>query len=626
VKNLAFEVLLGNEAIARGLVENNCEVITSYPGTPSSEIIPEVARLKQTHHLPIYVEWSINEKVAFDIALGASYAAKRTAVAMKQVGLNVASDSLMSSAYSGVKGGFVIISCDDPGPHSSQTEQDSRYFAMFAKVPALDPANPQEAKDLLKYAFYISEKYETPVIYRPAIRVCHAKQNVRLGKIQIKPKPPDFQKNPNRWAATPHFRLFLHQVLNKKIDLIRSEFEKAVDLNYISTRWNKSKLGIIAGGVCFSIVKDILKQYHLENQVAILKITTAYPLPVRLVDNFIKRCAKVLVLEETDEVIETQIMDKTRILGRHNGIVPRAGELVPEVIYEILGKVLSQSGIKTRLPVLSGESQRVTTSLKLPVRKPTLCPGCPHRASFFAIRKAFPKAIYPSDIGCYTLGLNLGAVDTCLDMGGAVTLANGFYQVFKLANQPTPIIATIGDSTLYHAGIPALVNAVYTRARFILVILDNSITAMTGMQPTPGLGILADGSTGEKVPLGQVVSGCGVKFIRECDPYEIETMQALLKEAYHYTQQPEGGVAVIIASHPCPLYYRDDLKKYQVNVIVDEDACTGCKYCIKMFECPALVFNEARKKVKISSKLCSKCGVCIRVCPQGALIKEPQPS
>ncbi len=621
MKRPAQEILLGNEAVARGLVENNCEIITAYPGTPSSEIIPEVVRLKQAHNLPIYVEWSTNEKVAFDVALAASYTGKRTSVAMKQVGLNVAADSLMSSAYTGVKGGFVIISCDDPGPHSSQTEQDSRYFAMFAKVPVFDPSSPQEAKDILKQAFDISEKYEIPVIFRPAIRICHAKQSVKLDRIKIKPRSPRFEKDANRWAATPRFRLALHHALNKKIELIRHEFEKATELNYTSGHRNKAKLGIIAGGVSFTIIKDILKQYRLDSQIAVLKITTAYPLPVKLVNNFIKRCNRVLILEETDEVIESQIIDKTKILGRHNNIIPKAGELVSELIYEILRKVVIQSKIKTKLPPLSNEAPQLVSDLKLPIRRPTLCPGCPHRASFFTIRKTFPKAIYPSDIGCYTLGLNLKAVDTCLDMGGAITLANGFYQAFNLAKQDMPIIATIGDSTFYHAGIPSLVNAVYTKARFILVVLDNSITAMTGMQPTPDLGILADGSMGEKVPLNQVISGCGVKFIRTCDPYDINTFQSLLNQAHNYTRQPDGGMAVIIASHPCILYYRDYLKEHQVKVMVDEDACNGCKYCIKAFECPALIFNEAKKKVEISPKLCVKCGVCIQICPQDALVK-----
>ncbi|MFH1423083.1 MAG: indolepyruvate ferredoxin oxidoreductase subunit alpha, partial [Planctomycetota bacterium] len=614
------EILLGNGAVARGLIENGCHFVASYPGTPSSEILPELVRFVKEENLNVYTEWSVNEKVAYDNALAASYTGLRAAVCMKQVGLNVAADSLLSSAYTGIKGGFVIISCDDPGPHSSQTEQDSRFFAMFAKVPAFDPASAQEAKELLNYAFEISEKFEIPVLFRPSIRVCHARQNIRFGKVKKIKRVPQFDKNPSRWAATPAFRYLLHKNLNEKLEKISEEFE-TFEGNFQLGPKGKSGFGIIAAGIPASIVIDILEENNLIKNIPVLKITTAYPLPVKTVNNFIKRCQKVLVLEETDSVIELQIRDKSKISGRMDGTVPNEGELVPEVIYDILVKAFSKSKLKTSLKTRDLSLEKKVRSMNLRSRRPTLCPGCGHRAAFYAIRKAFPKAIYTSDIGCYTLGLNLGAVDTCLDMGAAITFASGFHHAFKSGKINQPVIATIGDSTFYHSGTTGLTNAVYNEARIVVVILDNSITAMTGMQPTPDSGILANGSCGSKVPLKELVRGCGVQYIAECDPYDIRNMITVVKDAVKYTESHKGGVAVIIANHPCIIAFKGVAKKNRVPVKIT-DKCTGCKYCIKFFECPALQFDEVKKKVVLDKTLCISCGVCVSVCTQKAIEKD----
>jgi indolepyruvate ferredoxin oxidoreductase alpha subunit len=347
---------------------------------------------------------------------------------------------------------------------------------------------------------------------------------------------------------------------------------------------------------------------------------TAYPLPLATCLGFVRRCKKVLVLEETDAVIELQLGRSAKLLGRLNRTVPEEGELVPEVIYDILSKALKKARLPS-LPPRDTELQKEVAKLKLRGRRPTLCPGCGHRAAFYAIRKAFPKAIFASDIGCYTLGLNLGAVDTCLDMGAAITLATGFYHAFKSKNIDQPIIATIGDSTFYHAGTTGLINAVNNRAKVVVVILDNSTTAMTGMQPTPDSGSLADGSPGEKVPLGELVRGCGIKYIRECDPYDIENMVEIVKDAVQFTKKKDGGTAVIIARHPCVIAFRDALKKNPVPVKIT-DECTGCKHCVKFFECPALRFDEEKKKVVLDANLCVSCGVCITVCPQNAIVKR----
>jgi len=612
-------VLLGNVAIARGIVEAGCQVVTSYPGTPSSEIIPAVVDFKKELGLNTYIEWSTNEKVAFDNALAASLVGKRAAVAMKQVGLNVASDSLLSSAYTGVIGGLVIISCDDPGPQSSQTEQDSRFLAMFAKVPAYDPSTPQEAKEMVKEAFELSEEFQIPVLLRPTIRVSHAKQNVKLFPPEVLDRPADFKKNPERWAATPRYRLILHTKLNKALQGIQERFEQNVKWNYEFRKSGHAVLGIISCSASFAALTDILEELNLRESVNILKIGTPYPLPQKRVAEFIKRHQKVLVIEETDSVIEYQIIDKSKVLGRLTGHIPLEGELVPDVIYNILADVLREVGVAELEKSTDAKLDKLIEDLELPVRRPTLCAGCPERAAFFAIKRALPKAIYPSDIGCYTLGLNLNAVDTVLDMGAGITLASGFYQAYHQDKKDIPIVATMGDSTFYHSGTASLLNAVYTKAKFILVILDNETTAMTGMQPTPGTGIMADGSKGKKIPLEELIKGCGVRWIKTIDPYEVKNFIKLLKEARKHTQRADGGIAVIIARHPCIIQYPEVLEGNRVKVKIT-DECNGCNYCLDFFECPAFVLNEEKERVDIDRKFCIDCGVCIYACPRGAII------
>lgn len=614
-----IKVLLGNVAIARGIIEAGCHVVTSYPGTPSSEIVPAVVKFKKELDLNTYIEWSTNEKVAFDNALAASLAGKRAAVAMKQVGLNVASDSLMSSAYTGVIGGLVIISCDDPGPHSSQTEQDSRFFAMFAKVPVYDPSTPQEAKEMVKEAFELSEEFQIPVLLRPTLRVSHAKQSVRLSPIKQLDRPAKFVKAPERWAATPKYRFLLHKKLNETLQRIQERFEKDSKWNYEEGTGDSRRLGIITCSVSFAVLRDILEEISLKEAVDILKIGTPYPLPQKRIAEFIKKHKKVLVIEETDSVIESQIIDKSKVLGRLTGHVPLQGELAPDVLYNILAKVLKDLGISRLEKSLDTKLDKLIENLELPVRRPTLCAGCPERAAFFAIKRALPKAIYTSDIGCYTLGLNLQAVDTVLDMGAGITLASGFYQAYHQDKNDIPIVATMGDSTFYHSGTASLLNAVYNNARFILVILDNEITAMTGMQPTPGLGITADGSKGRKIPLEGLIKGCGVKWIKTIDPYDVKNLIKLLKKAKEYTQGSDGGISVIIASHPCLIQYPEVREENQIKVEITDD-CNACDYCLDFFECPGLYLNEEKNIVEIDRKYCIDCGVCVDVCPRGAIV------
>ena len=612
---------MGNGAVALGLVEAGCQVVTSYPGTPSSEILPEVVRLIKSEGLNTYVEWSTNEKVALDNAYAAAISGKRAACCMKQVGLNVAADSLMSAAYIGTTGALVIISCDDPGPHSSQTEQDTRLMARLAKVPVLDPSNPQEAREMVKLAMDLSEEFRIPVILRPAIRVCHARQNLSWGPLKSNDQKAYFIKDPGRWAATPRFRLVLHGELNEKLRKIGRRFESLPAHNFHNLEPGKTyPLGIIAGGVPYSVVRDILNE-EKRTDIPVLKIGAPYPFPEVLAKQFMSACKKLLVLEETDTVIEYFLRDKEKVLGRLSGHVPPQGELVPQVIHGLVNNVLNDLQLDPFTDNGDQEAMDLVKGLELPVRRPTLCPGCPHRASFFAIRKGRAKAIFTSDIGCYTLGLNLGGVDTCLDMGAAITMASGFYHSFAQDEVQQPIVATIGDSTFFHSGTAGLLNAVYNDARFILVILDNEITAMTGMQPTPGLGIRADGSKGKAITLERAVAGCGVDFIEIVDPYDIKAMSALLKKATKYVKDPEGGIAVIIARHPCVIAYREDAIPKKIKVTITGD-CVECNFCLERFECPALYHDEELGRTAVNQVLCVQCGVCLQVCPKGAIVES----
>jgi len=614
------EILLGNGAIALGLVESGCQIVTSYPGTPSSEILPEVVRFVKSEKLDTYVEWSTNEKVALDTAFAASITGKRAACCMKQVGLNVAADSLMSAAYLGTVGGLVIISCDDPGPHSSQTEQDTRFMARLAKVPVLDPSNPQEAREMVGLAMDISEEFRIPVILRPAIRVCHARQNISFGPIKKNDQKASFEKNPQRWAATPRFRLILHGELNKKLKKIGKRFEDLSQYNFHNLESGKRyPLGIIAGGVPYSVIRDFLSE-EKRTDIPVLKIGTPYPFPESLAAEFMSACEKVMVIEETDTLIEYLLRDKDKVMGRLSGHVPPEGELVPQVIHKLINNVLEELNLEPFQADDDHEAVQLVKDLQLPVRRPTLCPGCPERSAFFAIRKTRPKAIFTSDIGCYTLGLNLGVVDTCLDMGAAITIAAGFYHSFAQDAIEQPIVATIGDSTFFHAGPVGLLNAVYNGARFILVILDNLTTAMTGMQPTPALGIRADGSKGKAISLERIVAGCGVDFIEVVDPYDIKKTTSLLKKAVKYVKDPKGGIAVIIARHPCVIAYPDEAIPQKKKVTITED-CVECNFCLDRFECPALYHDQELGRVNINREICVDCGVCLQICPKGAIVE-----
>ncbi len=620
---MSIEILLGNEAIGLALVEAGCRVATGYPGTPSSEILAGVMKYKKQLNREVYTEWSTNEKVALEVALAATWIGLRAAVTMKQVGLNVAADPLFSAAYTGVKGGFLIISADDPGPLSSQTEQDSRLMALTAKVPVFDPATPAEAREMVGIALDLSEKYGQPVMLRPTTRLCHALQSLELDDTPEEDPPVPkvrFKRDASRWTATPKFRNLLHQELNQKLLNIEAEFASS-PLNFTLDEDASAKVGVIASGVAFTTAQQALEQ--LGVRVPMLKIGTPYPLPRALVEAFAARVQTVVVIEEPDVCIELQIPNRDRVRGRLDGTVPGAGELTPEVVFGVLAGVLSEAGFPVQPSPADEELATLLQSIPLPVRRPRLCPGCGHRSAFFAMKRTFgPRAIYPGDIGCYTLGTNLRAVDTLVDMGASVSMAHGLYQASRMTGDKRPIIATIGDSTFVHSGLPPLINAVHTGARFILVILDNHTTAMTGFQPTAASDFLADGSDASyRVSLPQLARACGVEYVVETDPYEQDGFSQILKEAQAYTQSPEGGMAVVVANRPCVLYDATPVKEHPIPVVITEE-CDGCRYCVEAFECPALVLAPDRSRVNVDYKICIECGQCIDSCYKGFILPE----
>lgn len=611
--------LMGNEAIARGVIEAGCTVAAAYPGTPSSEVLESLVRWKEELGHPIYLEWSINEKVAFEIAYGASLAGARAVAIMKMVGLNVAADPFLSAAYLGVRGGLVVVCADDPGPHSSQTEQDSRFFAWFAKVPVFDPATPAQAREMALEAFELSEKYEVPVLLRPCLRVCHARQNVMLGKPREPADVGPFKKDWTRWAAIPRFRLVLHGKLNEKLRCIRETESGATprlvipEYDHASSSVEPSPAcedtanqpkpwAVITSGSVASHVIDVVREEPRFKSIQVYQVHIPFPAQSAALQEIVDSHERTLVVEETYPVLELQVKNRTKLLGRLSGDVPSEGELVPEVVEELLDKLIGREPLRREPPSIKA-------------RRPSLCPGCPHRPAFYAIRKVFDKAVYSGDIGCYTLGINMGAVDTCLCMGASLGMAGGLARG-GLAEAAPHVVATIGDSTFYHAGVPALINAVHTRSPFVVVIMDNSVTAMTGGQPTPGDVHLADGSPAVPVDMERLIRGCGVEFLEVVDPYDGAATQEALRRAKCYTFDERRGVSVVITRRPCVRKPNVVLpsQRFQVG-----DTCDRCMTCMRDLECPAFLYRKQEKRVEISTDLCAGCGFCVQICPSQAI-------
>ncbi|MBM4328697.1 MAG: indolepyruvate oxidoreductase [Deltaproteobacteria bacterium] len=599
-KDADVRFLMGNEAIGRGAIEAGCSVAAAYPGTPSSEILESLVRWKKELNHPIYVEWSINEKVAFEVAYGASLAGARSLAAMKMVGLNVASDPYLSAAYLGVRGGLVVAVADDPGPHSSQTEQDSRFFAWFAKTPVLDPGTPAEALRMTLRAFEISEKYEVPALLRPCLRVCHARQNVPISApLPIAGVGP-FKKDWTRWAAIPKFRLILHRKLNEKLsEMVRAEPECRPRL---ISEASGGPVAIITSGSVSSHVRDVAASDERLAQVDVYKVDMPYPVDAAALQEIVDSHEKTLFVEETYPVLELHVQDRRKVLGRMTGHVPPQGELLPDLVEDIMLSGLGAPTVAKPAP-------------QIKARRPSLCPGCPHRPAFYTIKKVFEHAIYSGDIGCYTLGVNMGVVDTCLCMGASIGMAGGLARAPQ-GQSEHPVVATIGDSTFFHAGIPALINAVHTKAPFVLVIMDNAVTAMTGGQPTPANDYLADGSPGVGVDMEKLIQGCGVESIEVVDPYDHQALQETLERARRHTFDDGKGVSVVIARRPCVRMPNVEMpeERYEIG-----EECDLCMSCTRDLECPAFQYIKDDKQMVIDEDLCAGCGFCVQVCPSQAI-------
>ena len=610
------ELLLGNEAIAAAIVAAGCQAATAYPGTPSSEILPAVARYADAQDAAIAVEWGANEKVAYEMAVAATFAGARACYVMKHVGLNVAADPFMTTALYELKGGMLLVSADDPGPHSSQNEQDSRFFAMFAKVPCLDPSDAAEAAAMVADAFALSERHGIVTMLRPTTRIAHSRQAVALPDARAEGLPVKFDRNPLRWCPLPAIVRMSHPKHNVRMGKVREEFEKDWGrYNYELSASQPAKLGVVASGIAFASLCDVLKEWG-RGDVDILKIGTPFPLPRAMADAFVARHERVLILEESYPVIEMQLTNRTNVRGRCDGTVPESGELLPEVIASILTKVLGEEPPKGDiLP----DFNPVIEDLHLVPRKPQLCAGCPHRSSFFSIRRALPNAINPSDIGCYTLGINQKGIDTSVCMGAAVTVSSGFFLAHKVTGQTRPVVATIGDSTFFHMGVPGLLSAVYNRHAFVLCILDNSATAMTGGQSHPGLGDKPRrDEAGVAVELEPLVRGCGVSFVETVPAYDNAVGVDAVKRAWQHAEERQTP-AVLIFKHPCMLLRRP---QEIIPMTVDPEKCVGCRYCIDYFGCPGLRFDERSRKTSIDPLYCISCGTCGPVCPHKAIVRK----
>lgn len=597
------EFLMGNAAIAMGAIASGVNLVAGYPGTPSTEVLETIAKHRPEH---TYVEWSVNEKAALELAAGASYSGARTMVTMKQVGLNVASDPLMSLEYVGIKGGMIILVADDPGPISSQTEQDTRHFAAFSKLPCFDPSSAQEAYEMVQEAYEYSEKYGTPVFLRPTTRVCHGYASITVkdeSEYQIH-TPDGFIKDSKRWVIFPRLSYANHQKIEARNVTLAEDFS-SYSRNQIlpaAPEHADVRRGIATGGISFTYTMETMQAIGMYRT---LKVATPHPFPEQLAVRFLEGLDEVLCIEELDPVIErelTYICGKyqlpVKILGKLTHHVANAGENTRDSVSTCLYRFLE-------LPL--PERETLPTPPELPVRPPVLCSGCPHRASFYAVKKAMQgkKTIFCGDIGCYTLGnaMPLDMVDTCLCMGAGLNIAQGVGRI----EPDTTCFAFVGDSTFFASAITGVVNAVYNQANMVLIVLDNSTTAMTGHQPHPGTGHTMMGEIVTKVSIEAVLRGIGLTTVETIDPLDLEASVDCVKRV-----AAEPGVKAIIFKSPCIAITKPDKPLH-----VKTETCINCKKCIRELGCPAIVIHDGQ--VQIDSSLCTGCTLCSQVCPVHAI-------
>ncbi len=584
---------MGNEAIALGAIAAGVNLACGYPGTPSTEVLETVAKRRGDN---VYVEWSVNEKTAMEMAAGAAYAGARALVTMKQMGLNVASDPFMCLSYIGVKGGLVVLVADDPGPISSQTEQDSRTFAAFSKAPVFDPSDPQEAYDMIQAAFDFSEQYQTPVLLRPTTRVSHGYASIRVKdpeEYRVH-TPEGFVRDSSHWVIFPRLSYQNHLKLEKR----------NAELSRADSPWNlllpgSGRKGVAASGISFTYVMEARPE-----GLPVFKAGMPFPFPEKQAAEFLSGLDEVLCVEELDPFIERQLIWvcgkyglKTKILGKLTGHIPAAGENTRDGVADAIAAFL---GTPRTAPAPA-------ETPPLPVRPPVLCAGCPHRASFYAVKQAMKgqKTVFCGDIGCYTLGnaQPLDMVDTCLCMGAGLGIA----QAIRHLEKDRQCFAFVGDSTFFASAIPGVVNAVYNQAEFTLIVLDNSTTAMTGHQPHPGTGKTAMGQAVDAISIESVLRGIGVQAVETVDPLDHTLAVETVKRV-----SALPGVKAVIFKSPCVV-----LAKPQGRAKVDGEKCVGCKKCIRELGCPALSFAEG--KAAIDAAQCVGCSLCAQICPVSAI-------
>jgi indolepyruvate ferredoxin oxidoreductase, alpha subunit len=603
-------LMLGNEAIARGVLEAGISVVTTYPGTPASEIGDSISEIATDAGL--YMEYSVNEMVAVQVAAGAANCGIRAIAAMKHVGLNVAADFVMTLAYTGVRGGCVIVTADDPDCYSSQNEQDNRYYALLSNLPCLEPSDPQEAKDMTVSAIEISEKLELPVLLRTTTRVSHTRGPVSYGTMAKPNLHGKFIRDLKRLNMVPAFSRPKHSVLLKRVAEAKDISEASPFNKVVSDR---GEVGIISSSSAYNYAVEAADLLSLN--LGVLKLGMTHPLPDNKIIAFLKNYRKVFVVEELEPFLEMQVKAIAKDFVPYVGVYgkigkvlfSREGELSTRLVATGLAKGI---GRKSGVSLSAIDAKYADVVKDLPSRPPTLCAGCPHRASFYTIRKVYgDNALYPTDIGCYALGisppLNVGDIMIC--MGASVGTAQG---ISRVTGKDT--VAIIGDSTFFHAAIPGLVNAVYNGSKIVVAILDNQSTAMTGHQPHPGTGVTGLGGVSEKVLVEKVAEGCGVKYVRVVNPFETKKVAAVLRETVK-----QSGPSVIVFRSPCTLMDLREKRRRGIEVMSTRisDKCTRCMACIKLLACPAIAIDEG--KPKVDESVCTGCGLCISVCPYKAI-------
>ncbi|MCR4962410.1 MAG: indolepyruvate ferredoxin oxidoreductase subunit alpha [Firmicutes bacterium] len=588
------KLLTGDEAIARGAYEAGVHFAAAYPGTPSTEILENLAKYPE-----VYAEWSPNEKVALEGAIGASVAGGRSIASMKHVGLNVAADPLFTFAYTGVNGGAVVVTADEPAMYSSQNEQDNRNYAKAAKLPMLEPADSQECLDMAKLAFEISESFDTPVLMRLTTRVCHAKSLVQCGQRQEAPVR-DYHRQMDKYVCVPAVSRKLRVKVAERMAKL-AEYSEKTPLNF--AQYNDLQAGVITSGDCYFYAQEVF-----GDTVSYLKLGMTNPLPANLIREFCQKVGKIYVIEENDPYLE----DAVRQLGFDpigQALFPYTGELTPEVIRKA---VFGQA-----LPSIEYDQSKVVG------RPPTLCAGCPHRGFFYEIGRR-KDIMVCGDIGCYALGSAkpFNAIDTTICMGASISMGHGAQKIFKLGDKPTKVVSVLGDSTFFHTGINSLINVAYNQSSTVNIILDNRITGMTGHQENPGSGYTVKGEPTNLIDIETLVKALGFRHVRTVDPNDLDTLKKTLDEFLDLDEP-----SVIITRWPCALkkFSQEDKAEFtdafSQKYTVDTDTCIGCRICMRA-GCPALSFDQQAKKAKVDKVQCLGCGVCAQICPKQAIIKE----